>query len=130
MSPTDERLLHTLAFFVSWAVFAVLVAGAFYFLPDTRVPPGDALLGGVATALGFAAGKHLLGLYIGHAAIGSAYGSASSLALTLIGFFFAAATLLFGAELTHAWGARRDGSRRGPGGPRGGSSSAFDWLSG
>ena len=100
-------------------MFAILVAGAFYFLPDTRVPPGDALLGGVATALGFAAGKHLLGLYIGHAAIGSAYGSASSLALTLIGFFFAAATLLFGAELTQAWGARHGGgvgeqSRAGP----------------
>ncbi len=112
----EERVLHTAAFFISWAVFAALIAAAFYFLPDARVPPLDALFGAVATALAFAAGKQLLGLYIGHAAIGSAYGSASSLALTLLWFYFSAATLLFGAEFTEAWSARTGGPRRGAGG--------------
>ncbi len=132
ITEAEESFLHTLAFFVSWLVFAVLIAGAFYFLPDTKVPLWDALLGGIATSLAFAVGKHLLGLYLGHAAIGSAYGSASSLALTLMWFFFGAATLLFGAELTQAWGSRHEESPRrlrdSP--PRGSAASVFDWFSG
>jgi membrane protein len=57
-------------------------------------------------------GKFLLGLYIGKAAIGSAYGAAGSFIVILIWVYWSAQILFFGAELTQVY-ARSHGSRVG-----------------
>ena len=56
------------------------------------------------------AGKYLIGLYIGKASVGSAFGAAGSLAVLLLWLYYAGQVFLFGAELTKAY-ANHFGSR-------------------
>jgi membrane protein len=56
----------------------------------------------------FTIGKVLLGLYLGKAAIGSAYGAAGSIIALVVWVYYAAQILLLGAEFTQVQ-ARRSG---------------------
>jgi membrane protein len=60
----------------------------------------------------FAAGKWLIGLYIGRGGITSAFGAAASLVVVLLWVYYSAQIFLFGAEFTWVY-AHRYGSRRG-----------------
>jgi len=51
----------------------------------------------------FLAGRWLLGIYLAHSNVGSAYGAAGSLALILVWLYYSGMILLLGAELTQAW---------------------------
>jgi membrane protein len=53
----------------------------------------------------------VIGLYLGHSALTSAYGAAASLVIFLIWIYYSAQILLFGAELTHVY-ALKYGSRK------------------
>jgi hypothetical protein len=75
--------------------------------PDKR---GDVLMGATVTSLLFAVGKAIIGFYLGHSALTSAYGAAASLVIFLIWIYYSAQILLFGPELTHVY-ALKYGSR-------------------
>ena len=66
----------------------------------------------VITAALFGVGRHLIGLYIGHGAVGSGFGAAGSLVAVLVWVYYSAQIFLFGAEFTWVV-AHRVGSRRG-----------------
>ena len=91
---------------LSWVGLTILLAVLFRYLPDTDVLWRHALSGAMVTAGLFAISKQLMGIYLARSDIGGAYGSAGSLVLLLFWFYFASSVLLFGAELTHAWGAQ------------------------
>ena len=74
---------------------------------------GDVWVGAVATALLFTVGKLLIGLYLGHSGIGSAYGAAGSLVVFVVWVYYSALILFFGAEFTKVY-ANRFGSRLRP----------------
>jgi membrane protein len=95
---------HLLATFT---LLALLFAAMFKFIPDIRIQWRDVWLGAVATAVLFMVGNSLIGLYLAHSNPASAYGAAGSVALILIWIYYAAMTVLFGAEFTHAWAQRR-----------------------
>ncbi len=57
--------------------------------------------GAVATSLLFTFGKHVIGLYLGRAGIGSAYGTAGSVVVLTVWVYYASMIVLFGAELTY-----------------------------
>jgi membrane protein len=97
---------QTIHLLVSVFVLALLFAIIFRFLPDARIAWRDIWLGATLTALLFAAGKTLIGLYLGRAGVGSAYGAAGSLAVLLIWLYYSAQIFLFGAELTRAYAER------------------------
>ena len=61
------------------------------------------------TALLFTVGKLLIGLYLGHASIGSTFGAAGSLLVFLVWVYYSAQILFFGAEFTQVYA--RYGSR-------------------
>ena len=60
----------------------------------------QAFLGGAITALLFALGRYLIGLYLAQAAPGSAYGSMGALVLLLLWTYYAAAVFFAGALIT------------------------------
>jgi membrane protein len=91
-------------------VITVLFALIYRYLPDAEVAWRDVWLGAAVTAALFTLGKFLIGLYLGRASVGSAYGAAGSLAVLLVWLYYAAQIFLFGAELTKAY-ANRFGSR-------------------
>ena len=88
---------------VSLGVITVLFALVFRYLPDAEIRWKDVWVGAGATALLFTLGKFLIGLYLGTADPGGAFGAAGSLALILVWVFYSALIVLVGAEFTQAW---------------------------
>lgn len=93
-------LLGTLSEVVSIAAIAGLIAVIFKYVPDVRLSWRDVWDGALATALLFTVGKWLLGLYLGKAAVGSAYGAAGSLIVVIVWVYYSAMIFYFGAEFT------------------------------
>jgi membrane protein len=106
---------------LAFVLTAVLFAFIFKVLPHARPAWSDVWHGALVTAVLFAIGKYLIGLYLGHAAPGSAYGAAGSFVVLLIWIYYSSQILLFGAEFTHVYarsrGSRRDKDVRHPGAP-------------
>ena len=105
-------LLQSLNFVFSFAVITILFAVILKFIPDTTIPSRDVRFGAAVTSLLFTVGKVIIGLYLGHSALTSAYGAAASLVIFLVWIYYSAQILLFGAELTHVY-ALKYGSRVG-----------------
>jgi membrane protein len=87
-------------------VLALLFGMIFRFVPDVRIAARDVWLGALVTSILFAVGKFLIGLYLGHTGIASAYGAAGSLAVLLVWLYYSAQIFLFGAELTRSYAER------------------------
>jgi membrane protein len=84
-------------------MITILFALIFKFIPDTTIPWRDVRKGAAVTSLLFTSGKVVIGFYLGHSALTSAYGAAASLVVFLIWIYYSAQILLFGAELTHIY---------------------------
>lgn len=93
--------LQAINLLISVVVIALLFAVMFKVLPDAQVAWGDVWFGAVATAVLFTLGKHVIGLYLGRAGIGSAYGAAGSVVVLTVWVYYASMIVLFGAELTY-----------------------------
>lgn len=105
--PKIEPLGHWLTMGFSFFVAIMLFAMIFKILPDAEVPWRDVWSGAILTAVLFSVGKFLIGLYIVHSGLGSAYGAAGSLVVLVVWIFYTAQILFFGAQLTHVYSTRR-----------------------
>jgi membrane protein len=108
--PVPEPLLHganmVFSFFVVTALFALI----YKYLPDAEVSWRDVWKGAIFTAVLFVLGKFALGLYLGKAGVGSAYGAAGSIIVLLVWVYYSAQIVFFGAEVTQVY-ANMYGSR-------------------
>ena len=91
---------------VSLGVITVLMALIYRILPEARVAWSDVWVGAVATAALFLLGKYMIGLYIGKASVGSAFGAAGSLAVLLVWIYYSSQLILLGAEFTRVYANR------------------------
>lgn len=96
---TEALVGQTINFLVSVFIFAVLFAGIYYFLPQTKVVGKVAFTSGVITALLFSIGKSLIGAYLGQSAVASLYGAAGSFIVLLMWVYYSAAVIFFSAEI-------------------------------
>jgi membrane protein len=110
--PGGEVVLQAIQLVLSFGIAVVLFAAIFRILPDLRIAWHDVWFGAVFTAILFVLGKFGLGLYLGKAAVGSAYGAAGSLVILLVWVYWSAQILFFGAEFTQVY-ARTFGSLKG-----------------
>ena len=101
--PGGHVLALALFLIFDLAVIVLLFAMIFRYLPDAKIAWRDVWVGATLTAVLFALGKFVLGLYLGSGAAGSAYGAASSLITLLLWIYYAAQILLFGAEFTQVY---------------------------
>jgi membrane protein len=92
---------------VSFVGIFVLIALILKYVPDVSLRWRDVWPGALATALLFTVGKALLGLYLGKAAVGSAYGAAGSLIVVILWVYYSAMIFYFGAEFTRIRASRR-----------------------
>lgn len=97
-----ESVLHAFNASAAFGALAALFAGMFRFLPDARMSWRDLLPGAALTALLFTAGDYVLGLYLGRAGAGSAYGAAGALMAFLLWTYYSAQIVYFGAEFARA----------------------------
>lgn len=107
-----ESVMHAIQLVLSFVVSTVLFAAIFRILPDIKIAWRDVWLGAIFTSFLFVLGKFGLSLYLGKAAVGSAYGAAGSLVILLVWVYWSAQILFFGAEFTQVY-ARNYGSLKG-----------------
>ncbi|MFZ5451956.1 MAG: YihY/virulence factor BrkB family protein [Thermodesulfobacteriota bacterium] len=104
------KIPYTLIYLTNDAVSLVLLvflfAMLFKILPDVKISWGDVWMGGAITALLFALGKYLLGLYLARSTITSAYGAAGSLVVFLMWVYYSAQILFFGAAFTQVFASK------------------------
>jgi len=91
---------------VALAVISTLIALIYKILPDAEVAWRDVWVGAIATAVLFMIGKYLIGLYVGKASVGSAFGAAGSMAVLLVWIYYSAQIVLLGAEFTRVYANR------------------------
>lgn len=96
-------VLQAIGFVVSLAIFAVLFAAIFKVLPDAKIDWRDVWTGAAITAVLFTIGKFLIGMYLGHSGIASAYGAAGSFVLIVLWIYYSSLICLFGAEIAVLW---------------------------
>ncbi|MCM5677954.1 YihY/virulence factor BrkB family protein [Schlegelella sp. S2-27] len=86
---------------VSSLVLTFGFAALLRWLPES--PPGwhAVFVGAAASAVLFAVGKHLIGLYLGRAGVASSYGAAGSFVVVMLWVYYSSQILLLGAAL--AW---------------------------
>jgi membrane protein len=103
---TQAAWLGWLNALVSFLLFTLLFALIFRVLPDRQIPWRDVWLGSLVTAVLFVVGKWAIGLYLGRAAVASAYGAAGSVIVLLLWVYYASFIVLLGAEFTRAYSQR------------------------
>jgi len=104
MLPLPEFVLGALNQVVSLGGTVVLFALLFRYVPETRIAWRKLWVGAMVTGMMFTIGKFLIGLYLGKAGVGSAYGAAGSLVVMIVWVYYSAMIFLFGAEFTYVWG--------------------------
>ena len=114
-------LLEIVNFIASFAITMGLFAVIYKLLPRTKIAWHDVWIGAAVTALLFAIGKFLIGLYIGRSGIASGFGAAGSFVVLLVWVYYSTQMFLLGAEFTWVY-AHEYGSRRGK--PRPGTPDA------
>ena len=98
-----ELAWHAAQLLVSTLVLTVLFAGVFRYLAQVEMTGHDAGLSAAVTAVLFVVGKFALGIYLGKAAVGSAFGAAGSVVVVLLWSYWSAQIFFFGLELTHVY---------------------------
>jgi membrane protein len=110
-------LLEIINFVVSFAITTGLFAVIYKLLPRTKIAWHDVWIGAAVTALLFAVGKFLIGLYIGRSGVASGFGAAGSFVVLLVWVYYSTQIFLLGAEFTwvytHEFGSRRGKARPG-----------------
>ena len=107
--PGMSALAQVTNFALNFALTAALFGMIFKWLPEIKLSWRDVAVGACLTALLFSVGRYLIGLYLGKAAVGSAYGAAGAFVVLLVWIYYSTLILLFGAELTFVY-AQRFGS--------------------
>ena len=92
---------------LSLGMITVLIAALFKFVPNVRIAWRETWLGAFTTAILFTIGKVLIGIYLGQASVGSAYGAAGSAVVLMVWVYYASLILFFGAEITEVVARRR-----------------------
>jgi membrane protein len=107
-----EMLAHAVNVAVSFALFTVVFAMIYKFMPRVSIHWRDVWVGSAVTALLFAIGKFLIGLYLGRSEIGNSFGAAGSVVIVMVWVYYSAQIFLLGSEFTWVY-AHEFGSRRG-----------------
>ena len=95
----------------SFGLAALVFALIFKVMPRVNVLWKDVWIGALFTAILFALGKLVIGVYIGRSGVASGFGAAGSLVVVLLWVYWSAQILLIGAEFTWVY-ANMFGSRK------------------
>jgi membrane protein len=105
--PGGAVLAYAVNFLISFVVITGIFAMIYKLVPDAAVRWSDVWTGASLTALLFILGKFLIGLYLGHSSMASAYGAVGSILIILLWVYYSAQILFFGAEFTQVYARRR-----------------------
>src|SRR6266480_735467 len=104
--PEQALVSRLLELAVSLLVLTFVFALLYLYVPDAAIGWREVWHGGCITAVLFTLGKTAIGLYLGQASVGAAYGAAGSMVVLLVWVYYSALIMFFGAECTHVWATR------------------------
>jgi membrane protein len=110
--PAPVVFLQIANLLISFAGVTILFALLYKIVPDVPIAWSDVWIGAAVTSLLFSLGKLAIGLYLGKAGVGSAYGAAASLVVFMVWNYYSAQIFFLGAEFTRMF-SQRHGSRAG-----------------
>ena len=93
-APGWPVLMQAINVCLSLAVTTALFALLFKFLPDVVLAWRDVLTGALVTAVLFAIGKEVIGLYLGQGSTASSYGAAGSVVVLLLWVYYSSQIVL------------------------------------
>jgi membrane protein len=99
---TSVFILKLSEFFISYGFTTLLFAMIFKYMSDAKPKWRDVLPGALFTAVLFAIGRYMMGIYVTHFYSNDGYGAVGSMVLLLIWVFYSSQIIFFGAEFTHA----------------------------
>ncbi|MFL6663215.1 MAG: YihY/virulence factor BrkB family protein [Rhizobacter sp.] len=97
--PGLAELFALLDIATSTLILVVAFAALLRWLPDAPPTRRATWSGAICSALLFAIGKHLIGLYLARASVASTYGAAGSFVVVMLWVYYSAQILLFGAAV-------------------------------
>lgn len=100
---TQVILIYIVNLLLTYFITSFLFGLIFKILPDARIQWRHVRAGAFTTAFLFMAGKFLIGYYLGHSRMTSAYGAAGSIIVILLWVYYSAIILYFGAAFTRAY---------------------------
>lgn len=106
--PVPEWALQLVNMVVSFLSISIVFALIFKFVPNAQIAWNHVIVGALLTSSLFSVGKVLIGLYLGKAAVGSAYGAAGSLVVIIVWVYYSSQIFFLGAEFTHALATSRN----------------------
>lgn len=92
---------------VSVLVRATCLAAIYRGLPACSITWRDVWLAGLLSSILLSFGHTLVGVYVAHSSVQSAYGAAGSLIVLLFAFYYAAFVVLLGAQFAKVYAAQR-----------------------
>ena len=107
-----EALVQVATLALSFALFTVLFALIYKFLPDAPLTWRNVWIGAAVTAFLFEIGKFAIGLYIGRGAVAASFGAAGPFVVLMLWIYYSTQIFLFGAELTCAHAGRKPARAR------------------
>jgi len=99
-APGGATVWQWVDFFASFVLLTSLVAVIYKVVPAVHIAWRDAWVGAAVTSILFTLGKWLIGWYLVHSTVTSAYGAAGSLIAILLWVYYSAQVCLIGAEFT------------------------------
>ena len=93
-------LMPAVALAFSFLLYTIVFSLIYRLLPDRPVTRRRALFGGALTSGLFMIGRWAIGLYLGQATLGNAYGPAGGLVVMLVWLYYCAMVFLTGALIT------------------------------
>jgi len=93
-------VLVPVSIIISFLLLIVIFTLLFHLLPDAKISWKDSYIGAVFTTFLFTIGKFLIGFYLSHTNIASAYGAAGSVILLLMWIYYSSQVFFLGAEFT------------------------------
>ncbi len=100
---TQVIIAYIFNLILTFLITSFLFGLIFKVLPDARIKWKHVRVGAFTTALLFMGGKFLIGYYLGHSQMSSAYGAAGSVIIILLWVYYSAIILYFGAAFTRVY---------------------------
>ena len=104
---TQVVVVYIINLILTFAIISFLFGFIFKVLPDAKIRWRHVRAGAFTTALLFMIGKFLIGYYLGHSKMSSAYGAAGSVIVILVWVYYSAIILYFGAAFTRVYAIHR-----------------------
>ena len=93
----DLHFFRNLSLTLAGVLLVLVVACVFKFLPDVKLTWADVLPGAFLTSAILASSRYLVGIYLAHYSMGSAYGAAGSTVVFVLWLFLNVLIFLWGA---------------------------------